>query len=223
MDSCFYMREKPGTVDSHGHRVLKPRYDCACKGCHGIKRDGYLAAQLADTVTAEKVRARRAGASRRWREANPEKAKAATEAWKRALRADPEAWARYREDQRINYALRRERAGKPSGPRPRSVISQGKSSRQRIAAAPLLGLIQGVLARREAVAGLLADSDGATVESVVADLGVTSRTYRRWKSDPGALVYIGVAERVLANAGVEWHEVYSYDDHADVFLAGELV
>jgi hypothetical protein len=65
-------------------------------------------------------------------------------------------------------------------------------------------------------------SERVGVGIVCEDLGLPSRNYRRWR-EPGAQVQIGLAERVLLRAGVEWYEVYSYDDHAAHFLAQEVM
>jgi hypothetical protein len=169
-----------------------------------------------------RVKARHLAYQKRWREENPEKVKAAAKRRAQAVKADPQRHARDLERRRIEHALRAERNGTPQK---KKLVNakRVRTSPRFLPAAPLLNLVDRILDRRRAVDGLLSDVEGAaTAESVCADLGISSRERRHWRTGQQTKVRVGTAERILLNADVDWYEVYSYDDYAHIFLSDEV-
>jgi hypothetical protein len=218
--SDFYVMQHAGKLDSDGHRILTTRYARKCKACHDKMAAVAYRKRKADPRKRARMLKQRSAASKRWREKNLEHAKALGKAWKAKVKADPERHARYLEDTRINYRLRQARAGKPVKDGRWRAKRQATGPR-RLPTEPLVRLIETTLDRREAMIDVVGDA-GANLEAVCADLDVSSRTFRRWRKGEITEVNVGVAERVILAADVEWHDVYSYDDHADVFLAHEV-
>lgn len=204
------------------HRI---EYARECKRC-ASKRS---AAMRAARKRVDPEYRKRLARQQRERLRDPEKrrkALAASKRWKATLKADPVRYAAYLETTRINYRLRQERRGavvRPDGyGRIKNVRKVKATTLQRVPSAPLVELVERTIAHREAVAGLLQDAGTATVKGVCADLGIADRDYRRMSTGEQPTASIGLVERVLLNADVEWHSVYSYDDYAQIFLAEEV-
>lgn len=203
------------------HRV---EYARECKRC-ATKRS---AARRAARKKVDPEYRKRLARQQRERLADPEKHRKALEAskrWKEKIKADPIAYAAHLETARINHRLRRERKGAPVRPESYGRIKATKvplTTGRRLPSAPLVALVKRTIEHREAIAGLLQDAGSATVKDVCADLGIADRDYRRMCAGEQPTANIGLVERVLLNADVEWHTVYSYDDYARIFLAEEV-
>jgi hypothetical protein len=200
-------------------RVPRLEYNSRCKSCSVAQTRAYKRERRARDP---EYRERMTKLSRSWRQANAEKARAASARWKLAIKKDPVEHARQLELARINYRLRRERLGlpvRPVGRRPQPARKHATAPGL-LPAAPLAALIERIYEKRMAVAGLVEDP-APTRQAVCGDLGVSERNARVWRKDPEAVVQVGTAERVLLNAGVDWHEIYSFDDYAEHFLADE--
>lgn len=202
------------------HRI---EYARECKRC-ATRRSGVKRTARRRTDAEYRKRLAR---QQRERLTDPEKrrkARAASKRWKERLKADPVAYAAYLETTRINYRLRQERKGAPMRPESyrRVKATRVPTSRQRVPAAPLVALIKRIVEHRKAVSGLIQDASTATTGAVCADLGIAERDYRRMNSGEQPTTSIGLVERALLNADVEWHEIYSFDDHAAQFLATEM-
>lgn len=89
------------------------RYDYRCKACRSAYVTAYDKRMRRDPIKGPEYRAKRNAVQDSFRHRNPELARAYGQAWKRRLKADPVRYAAYLADQRINYRLRRERAGQP--------------------------------------------------------------------------------------------------------------
>jgi hypothetical protein len=195
-----------------------------CKVCHKANVRAAEEQRRKDPVQLAAIQAKQRAWTKQHERSNPEGVKAQRKRYWKKLKQEPARFIAQRETARINYRLRRERAGLPVRPPrslPQGAIRQGSGPR-RLPAAPLVALIDRLVDQRAAVEVFGIDRYHSGVEAVCADLGVSSRTVRRWRLAEIVEVNVGVAERVLMNAGVEWYNVYSYDDHAAVFLAEEV-
>jgi hypothetical protein len=93
------------------------RETAICKPCIKAKARARCAEWAREKVAADdEFRQRRIAASRRWQARNPDAVYAAERRRWDKVRADPERYARAKEDARMRYRLRRERAGSPSKP-----------------------------------------------------------------------------------------------------------
>lgn len=167
-----------------------------------------------------KVMAKRKASQKRWRTNNRERAAAAARRYRARRKADPRRHAEHLEHRRIAYALKREREGKPVRWHTSKAAKAPSRSPKRVPTAPMVAFIDGLIERRRAVENLIAENRGAmnsVVADVCRDLGITDRTLRRWRKESN--LSVALAEKVLLAAEVDWHEVYSYDDHRAAFLA----
>lgn len=167
-----------------------------CKECWEVQVDGYRAK-------------------------NPERKKA----WQRAAKkrhlervmADPVARAKLREDERIARRLKAEAEGRSIrmvAPR----VSQ-RTAPKHLPSAPLVALIERLIDARKQITRDLNEPTQGIIRDICNELGVSERNFRHWRDGTQLTTRIGTAERVLMNANVEWHEVYSYDEFARHFLA----
>lgn len=179
--------------------------------------------EAADPERAAAVRAVEAQKARERRARDPEKAREAGRRRRAKVKADPQLVVRERENARIAHRLRREQAGLSTRQGP-AKVSRRRTAPSYLPSAPLAALVERIIDERVAVAEVMGDraAFGGETGEVCEMLGVNPRTYTGWRSGEYASVRIGMAERVLMNAGVEWYEVYSYDDHAAQFLAVEV-
>ena len=171
----------------------------------------------------DRLRARHAKQARERRKNNPEvKAReaAARKRWREKIKADPQRRAGLLETERMARRLAKEREGKGTGKAAKAMMSNTAPSY--LPSAPLVALIDRIVDQRAEAGRVLNDPSGVGPEAVCEDLCVSSRTYRRWHMGEQPKVRVGTAEAVLMAAGVDWHEVYSYDDHAHIFLADEV-
>lgn len=189
--SDYYIRGLP--CPNSVHPATGP-----CKACHDEKTNAYR------ERVPEKVAAWQRESTRRHH---------------KAIMADPVRKAQYREDERIRRHIAAEAEGrKVRRVRPRITQPTGPSY---LPSEPLAALVTRRIDERVAVAHLIGERrvNRGETQQVCDDLGVTIRTYTGWRSGEYPQVRIGMAERVLLRAGVDWFSVYSYDDHAAQFLA----
>jgi hypothetical protein len=171
------------------------------------------------------VRKARRVALKRSRARDPERARANQRRYSERLKADPERYAAHRESARIAYRLRRERRGlpvKPAGSLPKNVIKSSPGPR-RLSSAPLIAFIDGRIEQRNAVVRLIGEErKSSALGDVCEELGIDPRALYRLRNE-SEQVSVGVAERVLVNAGVAWSDVYSYDDHPALYAEGGVL
>lgn len=214
-------------VDARDERGRPVRWMYYCKRCQieGANRRYYESRK--DPQQVAKLRARNARLNREWRRRNPAAARAAVRRHHRKVQADPQKHAAHLESRRMARRLKREREGKPVRPlsaKQRANLAMTKTASSYLPAGPLAALVDRIVDQRKAVSEVLGDrarasgGDGVIAE-VCAEFGVDERTYRGWRTGEYRQVRIGMAEKVLLRAGVEWFEIYSYDDHAATFLA----
>lgn len=227
MRRCSRCRiEKPLLADFYKARRDAPLlslYSYECKSCSHRSAAETTAAKMA-TARGDATRARRAKRGRELRATPEGKAKhgAAQKRYAAKVKEDPRRHAEYLEMRRVAYRLRREREGRPVTRKYRNA-ARVEAVPNRVPVEPLLAFIDKTVERRSAVVAFVGEArkgDGVLKE-VCRDFGINDRTYRRWRAERGT-VSVGIAERVLLNAEVEWHDVYSYDDHAAAFLAIEV-
>jgi hypothetical protein len=134
-------------------------------------------------------RAKRRVAQRRWREANPDAARAANHRWYRRVREDPARWEEYKAWKRIEYRMMR---GMPIDrvklPAPRWPVGYLPSR-------PLMFALHEI-ARR----------DGVTFNLVCERINESERNVRRWRVE--GRIGIEGADRVLCAADLLWWEVW---------------
>lgn len=210
----------PSRRDRQTGRVEQWSYEC--KRC-AVAKKALWKRTVRETKPEhyKRVKARHLAYQKRWREENPEKVKAAAKRRAAAVKADPQRHARELERRRIEWALRAERLGIKQKKKLARAKRVNEPAR-RLPAEPLVRLVERLVDQRRAVAGLLEDADRPTTDSVCQDIGLAARDFRRMKTGEQATANIGLIERVLLNAGVDWYEVYSFDDHAAQFLATEI-
>lgn len=216
--NSFHIMRRKGTIDERGHRLLKHRYQRLCKLCHLRLSREYQQQAKADAVKREHKRKLHRAASKRWRERNLAKAQASARRYRQQVRNDPERWRQHLEEQRINYRMKRAAEGAPVKPVPQAP----PGTLAKVPVAPLLVLIEQRVAQRQEVESLVGDLRGPWLTDVCEELGIEARRLNAWRRGLYEQVTVVVAERVLLGLDVDWHEVYSYDDHADVFLGREV-
>jgi hypothetical protein len=209
----FYVNKR----DERG-RIVNYNYECAKCTVPNVTR---LNREKRNGPERKKILARKAKRQRERKKQDPvlrEKHRESQQRYWAKVKADPVLHAKHVENQRIAYRMRREREGKVPKTSFKKVI-RSETAPSYIPAGPLVLLVDQILEHRKAVAGLIHDAGEATVAAVCGDLGVSQRTYRHWSEGEDGKVRIGTAESVLARAGVEWSDVYSFDDYAHIFLA----
>lgn len=188
------------------------RHMAVCKECHKRRVRERERRLKENPLTREKFLADRRRREKEWRARNPDRVRAARAASYERLRADPDRWQARLEDQRINYWLRLERAGKPLGQeRAEPEVYQGN----RLPVGPFRRRVLDP-AYREARYVLDADRPGApsaagSVEQYVAHLLGTSER-RLWEWRNGGYVSAELAERAWTELGLNWFDVYSPGD-----------
>lgn len=165
----------------------------------------------------ERVRKRRRASSKRYIERHPDRVKARRKRYHEKVMADPEAHAKMLEYHRMNTRLRQERKGRSLGSIvPSKTARKLKEPKRRLPAPPLAAFVEQKIAERQ---------DLASIEEVCSDLGVEPRSFRAWRDGSRELVQIGVAERVLLNADVDWEDIYKPDEFPELYegiLSDEL-
>lgn len=191
-----------------------------CKCCAIEKSVEYKRLRLADPAQKRKSN----GAKKHYRaklEVQARERAKRKRDWQ-ALKADPEAYATEMEHRRLYYRLRQERAGREVTRTPKAQMST--TSLSYLPARPLVELLTRRIEQQRAISrvtGMLNENGEGEVLEICTKAGVTTRTYTRWRENDSSHVRIGVAERALLGLDVEWHEVYSFDDHAGQFLTTE--
>lgn len=191
-----------------------------CRDCRKVLIRGAKQAQLQREGDA--VRERQARLARERRKRSPDarrKEREARQRWREKMKADPRRHAEHLEADRLRRRMKKDEEGKgPGKPAPGRMVPSG--ALPRVPAGPLVAYFDKRYEQLQAVEGVLEEGK-TTVKQFALDLGTDERTIRRWREEDGNIT-IALAEKVLLGLGVEWHEVYSYDDHAEAFLAVEV-
>ena len=164
-------------------------YTSYCKVCRKAE------AKEARMALSAEARELRRAADRRWRAKNLEAARAASNRHKAVLKADPVKWAKYLEDHRINYRLRKERRGMTVVGGRAAVM--GHQDMPLLPAAPLARLIEGMAERR-----------GVEYSAMAAGLGVEPRAAYDWRRGVREYARFDMADQVLVAAQLNWHDVF---------------
>ena len=162
-------------------------------------------------------------AQRRYYRQNPPvidraKRRAANKRFRTKIKADPELRVRHRETERIGYRLRQEKKGRAlDSLRVVSTAAKGKTAHGWLPSAPLVAFVEARVEHEREFAGVLNRTGVGCVGigSVCKELGIYERTFRRWRS--GERVRLTTAEGILLRAGAEWAEVWSPDDHPELY------
>ncbi len=214
--SGFYVMQKAGTRDSRGHRVCTPRYSRKCRICHNA--DGDKKRKAAEGARARRIKRQRAEATKRWRERHPDRYKRSKRKAMEKMKADPVRHAKFLEDRRIAYRLKHGEDVRSARPR----VSQQESP-SFLPVGPIEQLVTARVEVRRTVDRLLGfDSLPGVIGEVCNELGVEERSYFAWRKGERDSLRIGQAERIIARAGVDWTDVYSFDDYAAHFLGVEV-
>lgn len=206
----FYSVKSRKSPTGHVHRNSK------CRECVIVEqRERRRKRSAADP----EYRARKSAARRRALETEEgrERAKAAQRRYREKVMADPEKAAAWREKARIEHRLRREREGVPLESIRANLIARRERS-EMLPAAPLAAFINARIEARMAINRFIGDDTekvGAKAD-ICSELGIHPRSLYRLEHETGN-VTIALAEEVLLRAGVAWGDVYSYDDHADLY------
>jgi hypothetical protein len=174
-----------------------------------------------DPEYAASERAKWARRGRRWRHANPERARAQAKRYREKLKRDPVRLRRHRENERIAYRLRRERQVGRLGERQRQEgqRDEANATLPMLPARPLAEAVERVIAARQAVA-TNGEGDEAMPaegrEQVCETLGITDRALFDWKTGRRRMVRSDTADRVLVRSGLLWFDVWSPEQYPDV-------
>lgn len=206
---CGESKPVPGGFYRSGKdRLGQPKYAARCKRCADALNAAYLAEAMKDPVKGTRLRAARAEACARWKEANPAKVRDLERAWRAELQADPDRHRRRKEDNRINYRLRREvETGIPVD-QLRSLsngISAPRSGDPYVPTAPLLELLDETAER----------DSGGEMEIILERIGMHARTIFRWRTGEQEMVHMTVADQVLTRLDKLWWEVFTPDTVSD--------
>jgi hypothetical protein len=189
-----YQRKQLADADWRAHRNERTR------ALHAIR----MAEAANDPQLMVELRAAWAAKERAWRARNPEASRASGRRYREKLKKDPARVRRQRENARIAYRLRKERAGRSLSERMRTEGLRDDAN-HRIHRLPSLELAA-------AIDRWLAGES----EDAVQALGIDSRMLRAWRSGEYTTVLFDVADRVLLAMGLPWWEVWSSDDERAV-------
>lgn len=209
------------------HRPGKtPIYHASCKRCSVRRVTALSAAKAQDPALRAEVLAKRAEYRRRYREQNRDAYLAAQRRYRERLRQDPERHARHLENTRIAYRLRQERKGKPARQtsQPPKIKLVAREEQVLLPAAPLAAAVERAIASAQGVhlaevhtaTGGGRSQGGRSREDLCAKWGISSRTLRDWREEPGRQVQLATADRVLTATGLLWHDVYDPAEHPEV-------
>lgn len=220
---CDPNREKPQTIknfsvsqrDKAG-RAIQWSYEC--KPCAVARKSEWRKnVRATNPAHEERIKAQQRRTQKKWRETHREVEKKRAKAYRDRVKADPKRHARWLESRRIEHHLRQERRGKKT--RPPSPKARKLREPRRVPSEPLVGLMEARLAHLRQVDALTGEDEGQTMKLLCERVGVDQRSFSRWRSKEALTCNIGTAERVLLELDIDWHEVYSYDDHSEAFLA----
>jgi hypothetical protein len=139
---------------------------------------------------------------RKYRARDPEKARAQRRSYMDRVKANPQRHARFLEGRRIEYRLRAERLG-------RTVVAlagakMAQDSLGQLPIEPLRPILRVEIARRE------------SLEQFAADIGVASRTVKRWLVESDDIQF-GSADHVLTALDRMWWEVWTEDEYPEAY------
>lgn len=174
-----------------------------CKICKVKQVRGLTKRQREDPKRAAEIRAQYAQLQREWRERNPERYRQARKRYFKNLHRDPARHARYLENRRIEYRLRLEQEGR-STMRVLSTATMGHEGMPELPAGPLADLLADLAKTRE------------SVEQLAEEVGVSSRTFRRWREDEHPNVRFDVADAILIAIDRFWWEIWPEDEYPDL-------
>jgi hypothetical protein len=181
------------------------QYARICKACFAVASAEAYRARREDPEQVERERAASRAASKRYRERHLQKARAASNAWKRRVYADPVRRAQILEDHRINYRLKRQREGlKVREHGAKNAVRQPDPHR-RLPVKPLTEYVVDVFKLPPVQSRHR--SNGVVTEAA-EKLGVTVRTLYRWRTDDSEHVPVGVAERAVMALGIEFEALW---------------
>lgn len=181
-------------------------FDYYCKACQTARTSARARERLADPATTEKERASRRERTRRWRQRNPEHARALAQQYKERLKNDPVRYARMRESQRIAYRLRKERAGEKYDERRQNravaLAFRGPSGHSafRLDAKPLREWLEAVIQREVPTISNVSTRDG-TLRDLAGALGVHERKLLTIRRGEYETVTLTVADTLLTRYG----------------------
>lgn len=135
-------------------------------------------------------------AQRRYAARHPDRVRALSRAWYHAVRADPVALVRYREDQRMRARLLAERLGRPLPPVPESDYPEA-STQWTLPAGPLRTLVRDWLR-----------DDDLDQSTLARAAGVSERLLYRLLHEEGEGVSVAAADRLLVTMGSHLDLVY---------------
>lgn len=174
-------------------------FEYRCKACQ-CERTSALQRHMRkiDPTFRDKRTAQRS----RWRKNNPDKYREARRRQRERIKADPKRHAEYRENQRINYRLRKERAGVPLDQiKPAQVLVQARERGGMLPTGPLARAIDQFAARND-----------VTEKNAPSTVGAHLRQINAWRDGTYAEVQMVVASRVLDHIDMFWWEVWSPED-----------
>ena len=132
------------------------------------------------------------------------------------MKADPIRHARYLEGRRIAYRLQREREGFPlDSIRPMRDVRFAPVADGYVPSKPLAALIKNTLTSRRSLAKFTGDT--VSIEAVCAEVGISSRNYRRWESGEQPTARVQTAEELLGRMELEWADAYSPEDYPEIY------
>jgi hypothetical protein len=183
-----------------------------CKPCKLASVAQIKAAQKRDPEKATRNRAMYARLQREWRARNVERVRERRAVEYQRLREDPARWATYRENARIQYRLKAEKAGRRlKDVRGNREVLRIPAERQvrRLPAEPFVAFVESCIEDAR-VRERCMDPEGrerpGVVGRVCRELGLSERAYRRIKS--GKRVSVGLVERVLMEAGIPMEDLW---------------
>lgn len=174
-----------------------------CKRCQIQRVQEYKDRRRTNPSTQRAAREQQARWQKQWRERNRQREKEIARDYLRRRRQDPMRHAIALENQRIGRRLRAEREGKPA-PRNHARGTRQPDVLPRLPVKPLLLVVDRLATGRE---------NG--YEELSKDLGITSRTFRRWREEDGT-VQFDLVDKVLTLAGLLWFEVWTEDEYPEL-------
>lgn len=208
LEAGFYVnsRRDDGTAE----------YRYYCKACDTERVQRRIAEIRSDPVAAAELRRKHRELQASWRRRHPGANAAATRRYREAVKRDPERAARYREAQRINHRLQRERkTGQHVGDiRTVSTVQMPSSRREAsmLPAGPLVALLDRYIENHARYRNI---GDGSALETVCAWADIDPRQLYAWQTGEIAEVQLGTADRVMTGLGVLWWEVYDPADYPE--------
>lgn len=207
---CWSCREvRPFPEEFYAARASGER-DHRCKQCAREQAQRWVEEVRTDPARLAEFRERRAEQMRQWRARNPDRVYALNVAYHARLAQDPERYAARLEANRMDYRLRRERAGYHVPPVKESSPSLREPS---LPAAPLATALVSYLRRN---APLNPETGEPLANPVLEGMGIEPRTFYAWRVGERASVRFAVVDRALTAMGLNWWDVWDPAEHPEV-------